>query len=372
MAGIYRRGSTWWGRVQRQGKDLRTSLDTGDRRVAEKRLRLWLEEMDAVAWGEKPRRLFDEAVRKFIREHLPTLKPGSAKRYGVSIRHLHAAFGGKSIDRIRTAELSDFETARRSAGAAAPTIRRDLACLSSILSSCEEWEWITDGSNPVPSYLKRRRKRGLKEAPARERYLSPAEEERLLAAASPSVRAAVMTAIDTGLRREELFSLTWDRVDLKRGLVTTTTDTKSGRARVVPLAQRSAQAIARLPRHLKCPYVFWHEMVGADHKVAPVRYVQMEKGFKGACIRAGLCRIAGAAEDGREIKRATLRWHDLRRTAGCRWLQRDRRTMEEVSRLLGHSSVQVTEQRYAFLDMQKVAQEVAQMPAHSAEGESHG
>jgi hypothetical protein len=36
--------------------------------------------------------------------------------------------------------------------------------------------------------------------------------------------------------------------------------------------------------------------------------------------------------------------------AGCRWLQRDGKSMEEVSILLGHSSVLVTEQRYAFLE----------------------
>jgi integrase len=44
-----------------------------------------------------------------------------------------------------------------------------------------------------------------------------------------------------------------------------------------------------------------------------------------------------------------------RRTAGCRWLQRDGKRIEEVSILLGHSSVQVTEQRYAFLEAERVA-----------------
>jgi integrase len=50
-----------------------------------------------------------------------------------------------------------------------------------------------------------------------------------------------------------------------------------------------------------------------------------------------------------------VRWHDFRRTAGCRWLQRDGRSMEEVSLLLGHSSVTVTEKIYAFLDAEAVA-----------------
>ena len=54
-----------------------------------------------------------------------------------------------------------------------------------------------------------------------------------------------------------------------------------------------------------------------------------------------------------------MRWHDLRRTAGCRWLQRDGKSMEEVSLLLGHSSVLVTENSYAFLEAEKVAESLA-------------
>jgi integrase len=45
----------------------------------------------------------------------------------------------------------------------------------------------------------------------------------------------------------------------------------------------------------------------------------------------------------------------FRRTAGCRWLQRDGKRIEEVSILLGHSSVKITEQCYAFLEAEQVA-----------------
>jgi integrase len=71
------------------------------------------------------------------------------------------------------------------------------------------------------------------------------------------------------------------------------------------------------------------------------RYVNMVKGLEAARRRSST---------------AALCWHDLRRTAGCRWLQRDGRQMAEVSMLLGHSSVAVTEQRYAFLDSEAVAE----------------
>jgi integrase len=339
MAGLYRRGKSkiWWGRAQRQGREYRRSLKTADRALADRRFRQWLTDLDAIAWGEKPRRSFEEASERFFREHLPTLKPRGAERYITSLKSLAVHFDGKTLDCIRSAELSAFETARRTQGVSAGTIRRDLSCLSSIMASATDWEWIEDGSNPVPSYLRRRARRGLKEAPPRTRYLTEAEEARLLDHASPVVHAATILAIDTGLRRDELFGLRWAQVDLRRGTIATTTRTKTGRARRVPLPERSAQILAHLPRSISSDFVLVNPDTGT-------RYLQLNKGFKAAMRRAGM---------------TDLRWHDLRRTAGCRWLQRDGKSMEEVSILLGHSSVLVTEARYAFLDAEAVAESLS-------------
>ncbi len=159
----------------------------------------------------------------------------------------------------------------------------------------------------------------------------------MLQAASPEARAAIALAIETGLRREELFSLTWRQAPVAESVITTTTLTKSGRKRMVPRTPRAAQILAQLERHLDCPYVLRNPDTGT-------RYLQMNKGFKAAAHRASL---------------KELRWHDLRRTAGCRWLQRDGKSMEEVSILLGHSSVLVTEARYAFLEAEAVAQSLS-------------
>src|SRR6516164_6994094 len=234
---IYRRGKTYWVRAQRQNREYRRSLKTTDRAIADRRARAWLGELDAIEWGDKPRRSYAEAEEKFIREHLIAIKPRAAQRYGVSLKHLSEHFGDKALDQITTATLSEFENKRRMQGVSPSTIRRDLACLSSLMTSCLDWEWL-DG-NIVPAYLRRRSKRGLKEGAPRTRYLTEAEEGALLKAATPDVRQAIMLAIDTGLRREELFSLRWSQIDLQRGIISTTTKTKSGRARSVPLPERS-------------------------------------------------------------------------------------------------------------------------------------
>jgi integrase len=327
MAAIYRRGRQWWGRVQRQGRDLREPLKTTSEIVARERLGTWLAELDRVGAGGKPHRTYDDAMVKFIHEHLPTLKPTSARRYRVSMEHLTDAFEGLALAELTSARFSDFETKRRLQGAKPPTIRRDLACLSSMFGCCIDWEWLEH--NPVPPFMRRRRKRGLREAPPHTRYRTQDEEDRLLAQTSGTLRDAIILAIDTGLRREELFTLRWTQVDLARNQIDLGTDTKSGKPRQVPLLARSAQLVGTMARHIKNNFVVHRRRDGA-------RYVQMNKGLKGAAIRA---------------KIPPLTWHDLRRTCGCRLLQDYRMPMERVSRWLGHSSVMVTEKHYAFLDV---------------------
>jgi Phage integrase family len=108
---------------------------------------------------------------------------------------------------------------------------------------------------PIAAFLRRRAKRGLKEGRARTRYLTPDEERVILEAASPAVRWAIMLAIDTGLRRKELFSLKWPQVDLLRGLVTTTTLTKSG---------PHGEALPADEQGLQCDSRVWSGMVEAS------------------------------------------------------------------------------------------------------------
>jgi integrase/recombinase XerD len=65
--------------------------------------------------------------------------------------------------------------------------------------------------------------------------------------------------------------------------------------------------------------------------------VNMEKGLKSARRRAAI---------------RALRWHDLRRTCGCRLLQDHAMSIEGVKEWLGHESVITTERAYAFIEIE--------------------
>jgi integrase len=348
MANVYKRGATWWGRAQKNGEEFRRSLETRSESVARERLRTWLDELDASAWGGRPKVNFNTAAAVFVSEHGPTLRPGSLKRYGSSITWLEERFSDKLIASISTADLREFETWRRSMGASAPTVRRDLACLSSIYGFAIEKEWVD--ANPVSPFLKARKKRGLRESPSRTRYLSRAEEARLLEGAIPRVRDAMLVAIYSGLRSEEQWGLTWDRVDLARKQVIIPKEMAKGkRERTVILLDPAVEVLKRLPRHIRSPFVFFHggplpstKPLAAPRRVSRTtkdgdRFNHMLRGLKKAAERAGL---------------TDLIWHDLRRTHGCRCIQEQNFSMEMVRDQLGHSSVVQTEKAYAFLEVE--------------------
>lgn len=345
MANIYKRGKTWWARAQRDGKELRVSLETRSESVARERLRTWLDELDGQAWGERPKVTLNEAADAFINEHGPTIRPSSIKRYGSSITFLDEKLGDKLLTKISSSDLKDYETWRRSGKppASAPTIRRDLACLSSIYSFAVEKEWVD--TNPVSAFLKSRKKRGLRESPPRTRYLTKEEEARLLDASPDRLRSAIIFAIYSGLRSAEQWGLTWDRVDLTRRQVIIPKEMAKGkRDRTVILLAPAVNVLRSLPRHAKADFVFFHGARKPNPKVKRIRlpekdgkrFSHMLRGLKAAAERAGMPELV---------------WHDLRRTHGCRLLQEHGFSMEEVRDQLGHASVVQTERAYAFLEV---------------------
>lgn len=338
-SGLYPRGpkEIYWGRFTYLGTEYRESLRTSDRKLAAQRFEVMRQRIvGEVSFGEKEQRTFDQAAARFITEHLPRLKPKSATRYIVSIKNLTPYLRDKKLADIQNAALDAFVTARENEGTKSPTIRRDLACLSSIFSLAEEWEWVK--GNPVKGFLKRQGRRGLKESPPRPRYLSIEEEARILAAASPAVAGAIKFAIDTGLRKEEQFSLTWSDVNLDRGEITVRgANSKNSRDRTVPILPRTRAVLLGLERHPKIKTVFWHTDLRGRR--AARRFNTMDRGLKAACRRAGV---------------SDVRWHDLRRTCGSRLIQDRGLDMHEVKGWLGHSSVVVTETTYAFLGVRQL------------------
>src|SRR5262245_28317499 len=106
---LRKRGEVWYGRIRRQGQEIEKCLETGSKTVARERLGRWVEELKATSWGEKPRRTFNDAVKRFITEHYPTIRPATAKRYHASLEHLIDHFEGCYLDEIGSERLYAYQ-----------------------------------------------------------------------------------------------------------------------------------------------------------------------------------------------------------------------------------------------------------------------
>jgi integrase len=238
---------------------------------------------------------------------------------------LKAEFGAETpLAEITASRISEYKAKRLAAvlkigggeiaaerRLTAAAVNRPLALLRHLLRLAhEEWEAIHN----VP------RIRLEKEPQGRLRWLTQEEITRLLDAAAKSrnkeLRAAVIVALNTGLRRGEFLGLTWERVDLSRGVIRLEL-TKSGRRREVPMNDDSYRALVDIgPK--------------ASGRVFKTRYIQTA--FNNA--------VAAAKLD-------DVNFHTLRHTFAS-WAVIRGVTLKELQELLGHASLAMT-MRYAHL-----------------------
>jgi integrase len=87
------------------------------------------------------------------------------------------------------------------------------------------------------------------------RYLSQEEMARLLDIADDVLFPVLITALHTGLRRGELFALTWQDIDFKLGVIRVV-HTKNGERREIPMTDTLRTTLHHLPRRLASDYVF--------------------------------------------------------------------------------------------------------------------
>jgi integrase len=146
-----------------------------------------------------------------------------------------------SVDATHIAKWRDERLLSVSSG----TVLREWTLLAHAFQiAVREWKWLA--ASPMAGV------RRPIEPPPRERIISDDEQARLLHwfgdrydTATGRVGAALILALETGMRAGELCGLTWDRVDLE-SRVATLPITKNGSARQVPLSPRAIEVLGKL------------------------------------------------------------------------------------------------------------------------------
>lgn len=183
------------------------------------------------------------------------------------------------------------------------TIAREVVTLRSALRWAERQRWIASAPYiEAPSA-----------PPPRDRWLTRDEAQRLLNACQmPHVRLFVALGLYTAARAGALLDLTWDRVDLVRGVIDLGSGTGNKRRNPVPVADALRPYLLEARAGATTDYVIEHgsKAVGS-----------IKTGFNAACRRAGLEAVTP---------------HILRHTAAT-WMVEAGVPVAEVARFLGNT-----------------------------------
>ncbi|MEX0963068.1 MAG: site-specific integrase [Pseudohongiellaceae bacterium] len=305
-------------------------------------------------------RFIENRYKPWVESNLKSHKE-SLRTLNTDFSHLH----GRQLENITPWDIQKWMAERKKDGLTESTINRRVATLKAVLSKAVEWQIIE--ASPLSGM-----KRLKTDNTPRIRYLSNEEEKRLRNAlenrqdiqrterknhrkwcetrdiAVPAelsnsytdyLKPIVILALNTGMRRGELFNLKWADVDLKGKLLTIEGKTaKSGHTRYIPL---NSEAFSVL--------VAWRNQNCANGLVFP----SPSTGSRLDNINSSW----GNLISGTEIP--NFRFHDLRHHFASKLVMAgvDLNTVRE---LLGHKDISTT-LRYAHLAPEHKAAAVAML-----------
>ena len=173
------------------------------------------------------------------------------------------------------------------------------------------------------------------------RFLKDDEETRLYASIdiiAPYLRPIVTTALQTGMRRGEIFNMKWGNIDFATRNIYLL-DTKSGKSREIPISDKLYSVLQSIPRVSE--YVFVNPSTNKP-------YVDIKRAFNQVKKQARI---------------ENFRFHDLRHTFATRMVMAgvDLFTLMEI---LGHTNVTTT-MRYAHVIPGKKMEAIQKLASYS-------
>ena len=329
--GVFVKNGTFWIDYYADGRRKREKVGPS-KSLAEKALmkrRVQVAEGKFLDIKKEPRIRFKEFADIYA-ENYAKKKRSWESTDKMYLKKLKAFFGEKYLHEITPFLVRKYQAARREqytyrkTKPAVAYINRELACLKCMFSLAIEWEHAKD--NPV------KKVKFDKENNSRTRFLEKEELTRLLECCHPVLRAIVLVAVNTGMRKGELCTLKWRDVDFQRGFATLYR-TKNGEIRNVPLNRTAKETLMSIPKHASSPYIFCNSKGNLYNFTTP---------FLKALEKA-------------KIK--DFRFHDLRHTAAS-YLAMSGVDLNTIRDILGHKSLAMV-LRYAHLSKSHQANAVS-------------
>ncbi|MEX0298065.1 MAG: tyrosine-type recombinase/integrase [Kordiimonas sp.] len=323
--------------------------------------------------GEQRRKMREElTIEKFIDDYYENWAITHLRSGEALVKRIKSAFDAllqRKLSKVTLFDMEKFRAARLKGGAKATTVNRDTGALRALLSRAEEWGFIE--ANPLaklkrlrvedvtpPRYLQEDERKRLFEATEAREQRRRDERDRYNVwrrergkneypdlnqqAFTDYLKPMIILSLNTGLRRNELFTLTWDNVHLKHQTPFLTVNAAFAKSKKSRHVQLNALAIKTLRSWKQIADFNEGNLVfpGADGKKFDNTNSSWRQLLKDAAL-------------------TNFRWHDMRHDFASR-LAMAGVNLNTIRELLGHSDYKMT-LRYAHLSPNEGAQAVAKL-----------
>jgi integrase len=277
---LYRNNASkvYYGLLKRGGKQIRRSLKTSDRKLAERRLAELREKVGRMSVKRDASRLtFNQVADLWLNVWSAHLKPASILSLQHKIKELSRTFGPMPVRSITRAVCEDWAQTR-SPGVSAATFNHDRGTLKLILDHAKREGLILD--NPADSLVRRRIEKSAILVPTREQFTQIVSTLRGLWSRYQSAADLVELLAYSGMRKGEANAFRLEDVDFDRGTFKVTggeVGTKNHEARVVPLFPVFREFLERIQKD---------QLRLTDKPLVPI--VDAKKALHTACKLNGL------------------------------------------------------------------------------------
>lgn len=315
--------------IDPSGKRIRKSLKTRNRAVAAMKESELLTKRKVQDSPKVPLQAFLARYREFLSA---TRKPNTAHRFENGFKKLLSFKPNiEFLDDITPSLVDELAINLKSKikGDLAPGLNRDIRAIKTAMHQAEFWDLI-----PPQNWKKVSR---FKESKGRVEFHTTEEIKQILKVLNSDWQLVVLLAYQAGLRRGEIAALTWKDIDFKNNQIYVAPNKTEGH-RFVPMAARLKKALEAAAKNSKSKYVV---EVG-ESRQSPY------------FLTAYYCKIT------KEKLPFKCGLHKLRHTFASHLVQKGV-DLYRVSKLLGHSSIKMTE-IYAHLAPADLKDAITKLP----------